>query len=218
MSGLSGWTLLAAAAVVFGLPLYWVYASIDSIIPDTQTNSERIIPVFEAGDEEPTASQSESDTLKPVLLPASTETPPSESIEMATDPQASEAVEFVLQKPFAEAAGLPVRPVVPAAESPLYGPPPQNTPAFPQEADSAQTPADPYTDETLLPVPPQSTPSDTPTSTEETSPQSQESLPPDLPADAGTPPPPPVSPEETISSSDPPAGSSLFAEDAAGLE
>jgi hypothetical protein len=111
MSRLSGWTLPAAAVVVFGLPLFWVYANIDSITsPDTQITSERIIPVFEAGDEEPAANRSEDDTHRPVLLPASIETPPSEPEEMATDPQASEAVEFVLQKSFAESAGRPVRP------------------------------------------------------------------------------------------------------------
>jgi hypothetical protein len=219
MRGLSGWTLPAAAAVVFGLTLFWVYPSIDSITsPDTQINSERIIPVLEPGDEEPPANRSEDDTPKPVLLPASTETPPAETMEMATDPQASEAVEFVLQKPFAEAAVLPVRPVVPAAESPSYEPPPpENAPAFPQD-DPAQILADPYTDETLLPVFPQSTPSDMPTGTEETSPQSQQPLSPDLPVDAGTPPQPPASLEETISSSDLPADSSPFAEDTADLE
>ena len=215
MRGLSGWTL-PAVAVVYGLTLFWVYASIDSITsPDTQITSERIIPVLEAGDEEPTTNRSEDDTPKPVLLPASTETPPAETIEMATDPQASEAVEFVLQKPFAEAA---VRPVVPAAESPSYEPPPPEiTPAFPQD-DPAQSPADPYTDETLLPMFPQSTSSDMPTGTEETSPQSQQPLSPDLPVDAGTPPQPSTSLEETISSSDLPADSSPFAEDTADLE
>ena len=216
---LPGWTLPVAVAVSFGLAFLGVFTG---ILPIAGSNAkgpaEQLIPVFEAGDEEPTANRSEDDTPKPVLVPASAETPPAETIEMATDPQASEAVEFVLQKPFAEAAVLPVRPVVPAAESPSYEPPPpENAPAFPQD-DPAQTPADPYTDETLLPVFPQSTPSDMPTGTEETSPQSQQPLSPDLPVDAGTPPQPSTSLEETIPSSDLPADSSPFAEDTADLE
>jgi hypothetical protein len=216
---LPGWTLAVAVAVIFGLTFLGVFTS---ILPIPGSNAkgpaEQLIPVFEAGDEEPTANRSEDDTPKPVLVPASTETPPLESIEMATDPRESEAVEFVLQKPFAEAAGLPVGPVVPVADPPWFeSPPSENTPALSQEV-LVQPPEDPYADETLLPVPQPTAPSDLPTGTEETSPQSPQPPPPDLPADAGTPPQPLVPPDETTSSSDLPADSPPLAENTAYLE
>src|SRR5918993_1327214 len=154
--GSGGRTLLTAAtAMVFGLALFWVCVSIYSIADaDMQNTFEPIIPVFEPGDEELAANRAEDDAPTPVLLPASTETPPVESIDMATDPQASEAVEFVLQKPFAEAASLPADPVVPAADPPSSeSPSSENTPAFSQ--DPAQLSPDPYADEMPLPVPSQ---------------------------------------------------------------
>jgi len=226
--------LTAAAIVVFGLALIWVYTNINWITgSNIRSAAERIIPVLEASDEEPTVNRSEDHTPKPVLLPASTETLPVESIDMATDPQASEAVEVALQKPFAEAAGQPADPVVPAAKSPRFGSlPTESTPAISRE-DPAQPPEDPYVDETLLHVPTQTAPSDMPTSTEETSAQapqpppdlgtdtgtSPQPLPPDLPADAGIPHQPPATPDETASSSsDLPADSSLSMEDTAYLE
>jgi hypothetical protein len=214
---LSGRTLTTAAAVVFVLALFGVLVSIHPIAGfNTKGIAEQRIPVFEAGDEEPALNQSKDDTPKPVLIPASTETPPSEPVEIATDPQASEAVEFVLQKPFAEATSRPADSIVTAAKSPSYEPPPPRyTPARPQ-ADSAQTLLDPYPDETLLPVPPQSTSFDMPTGTEETSAQP---LPePELVTDAATPPQPPASSDETTSSSELPVDSSPFAEDTAYLE
>ncbi len=238
VSGLSGRThITAAAAVVFGLALFGVLMSIHPIAGfNTKGIAEQRIPIFEAGDEEPAVNQSEDHTPKPVLLlPAPTETAPLEPTEMAADPQASEAVEFILQKPFAEAVGLPSEPVVPAAKPPWFeSPPSENTPALSQE-DSAQPPGDPFVDETLLPVlsvPAQTAPSDMPTSTEETSEQSPQPqdlvtdtgttspqpLPPDLPADAGTPHQAPASSDETASSSDLPADSSRLAEDKAYLE
>jgi hypothetical protein len=180
----------AAAAVVFGLALFWVYTSFNSIMgPDMQNTFERIIPVFEFGDDEPTEVRPEDDAPKPVLLPAPTETPSLESIETGTDPQASEAVEFVLQKPFAEAAGFPADPILPAAESPSFESPlSENMPALSQ--DPAQLPADPYTDETPLPTPSQTTPPDSPAGTE-TPPQP----PPTLAIDTGkSPQPPPPDP------------------------
>jgi hypothetical protein len=214
---LPGWAL--PVAVTFGLAFLGVFTG---ILPIAGSNAkgpaEQLIPVFEAGDEEPTANRSEDDTPKPVLVPASTETPPLESIEMATDPRESEAVEFVLQKPFAEAAGLPTGSVVPAAEPPWFeSPPSENTPALSQE-DLAQPLEDPYADETLLTVLPPTEPSDIPTGTEETSPQSLQPPPPDLPADAETPPQPLVPPDETTSYSDLPADSPPLAENTADLE
>jgi hypothetical protein len=131
--------------VVFGLALIWVYTNINWITgSNIRSAAERIIPVLEASDEEPTVNRSEDHTPKPVLLPASTETLPVESIDMATDPQASEAVEVALQKPFAEAAGQPADPVVPAAKSPRFGSlPTESTPAISRE-DPAQPPEDLY--------------------------------------------------------------------------
>jgi hypothetical protein len=187
---LPGWTLPVAVAVIFGLTFLGVFTS---ILPIAGSNAkgpaEQLIPVFEAGDEEPTANRSEEDTPKPVLVPASAETPSLESIEMATDPRENEAVEFVLQKPFAEAAGLPADPILPAAESPSFESPlSENMPALSQ--DPAQLPADPYADETSLPAPTQTTPPDSPTGTE-TSPQP----PPALAIDTGkSPQPPPPDP------------------------
>lgn len=229
-----GRTLTTAAAVVFGLALFWVYTSINPITgSNIQSAAELVIPVFEAAEDEPTVNQSEGHTPKPVLLlPAPTDTPPLEPTELATNPQASEAVEVALQKPFAEAVSLPLEPVAPAAKSPWFeSPPSENTPA-PSQEDPAQPPVDPYFDETLLPVPPQAAPSDVPTSTEETSAQSAQPppdlvtdtgaypqpLPPDLPADAGTLHQQPTSPDETTSFSDLPAHLSPFAEDTAYLE
>src|SRR5215203_1041448 len=232
--GSGGRTLLTAtAAMVFGLALFWLCVNLYSIADaDMQNTLEPIIPVFEPGDEVP-ANRADDDAPTPVLLPASTETLPEESMDMAADPQASEAVEFVLQKPFAEAAGRPADPVVTAAKSPRFGSlTTESTPAISRE-DPAQPPEDPYVDETLLRVPTQSTPSDMPTSTEETSAQAPQPppdlgtntgtcpqpLPPDLPVDAGTPHQSPATPDETtLSSSDLPADSSLITEDTAYIE
>jgi len=157
--------------MVFGLALFWVCVSLYSIADaDMQNTLEPIIPVFEPGDEEPAENQAEDDAPTPELLPASTETLPEESMAIATDPQASEAVEFVLHKPFAEAARVPARPVVPAADPPSFGSSPsENTPALSQ--DSAQQSAEPYADEMPLPVPSQTAPSDMLMGTEETPPQ-----------------------------------------------
>lgn len=215
MKGSSGWTL-PAAAVVFGLALFLVYMSMVPITgSNIQSTAELVIPVFEADDEEPMANRREDDTPEPVLLPTSTETPSLEPREVANDPHASEAVEFVLQKPFAEAAELPGRLILPVADPPAFGSlPSENTPALSQE-EPVQPPEDQYADEALLPVPPQTAPSDMPTGMEETSSQPP---PPDLPADVGTAPHPLVPPDESGSTSDLPADSSLFTEDTTYLE
>jgi hypothetical protein len=229
---LPGWTLPVATAVIFGLTFLGVFTSIHPIAGfDTKGTAERLIPILEPGDEEPTTNRAEDDTPTPVLLPASTETPPWESIDMATDPQASEAVEFVLQKPFAEAASLPADPVLPAEDPPsLESPSSENTPALSQEP--AQLSADPYADDMPLPVPSQTAPSEMLMGTEETplqypqpSPEpmtdtgtSLQPPPSDLPADLETAPQPLIPPDETTSSSDLPADSSPFTEDTAYLQ
>ena len=229
---LPGWTLPVATAVILGFTIFGVFTSIHPIAGfNTQGTAERLIPILEPGDEEPTANRAEDDTPTPELLPASSETAPVESIDMASDPQASEAVEFVLQKPFAEAASLPAHPVQPAANPTSFeAPSSQKTPALSE--DSAQLSADPYADEMPLPVPSQTSPSDMLMGAEETSPQypqpppepatdtgtSLQPTPSDLPADPGTTPQPLMSPDETTSSSDLPADSSPLTEDTAYRE
>jgi hypothetical protein len=180
--------LTAAAAMVFGLALFWVCVSLYSIADANMQNTlEPIIPVFEPGNEEPANRADDAPT--PVLLPASTETLSEESMDMATDPQTSEAVEFVLHKPSAESARVPARPVVPAADPPSFeSSPSENTPAFSQ--DPAQQTAEPYTEEIPLPVPSQTAPADMLMGTEET------------PAQHPQPPPEPVT--ETRQSLQPP--------------
>ena len=229
---LPGWTLPVATAVIFGLTFFGVFTSIHPIAGiNTKGTAERLIPILEPGDEEPTANRAKEDTPTPELLPASSETAPVESIDMASDPQASEAVEFVLQKPFAEAASLPAHPVQPAANPTSFeSSSSENTPALSQ--DPAQPSAEPYADEMPLPVPSQTAPSDLLMGTEETSPQyPQPSLEPvtdtgtflqppssDLPADPETPPQPLMSPDETAWSSELPANTSSLTEDTAYLE
>ena len=231
--GLLGRILLGVAAVVFGLAFFWVHGSIGSVTgPSLQTASEWNVPIFEPGDEEPTANRPEDDGPEPVLVPAPTQSPLLESAEVTADPLVSEAGEVALREPFAEGvnkpseaiakdgplrgtsgspAGLPAGPILPQAKSPLsdsttFGSPPsENTPALSQEG-PAQPTEDPYTDETLLPASPQ-------TSTEETTP------PPEPVMDTGTSTLQPEPPgETTTSASDLPVDSPQFAEDAADLE
>jgi hypothetical protein len=239
--GSLGRILLAVAAVVFGLAVFWVHGSIDSVTGySLRIASERNVPIFEPGDEEPTANRPEDHVPEPILVPAPTQTSPIEPAEIAADPQVSEAGEIAGREPFAEGAkkpgeaadkdgpfrgtfgspaSFPAEPILPQVKSPLsdstsFGfPALENTPALSQEG-PAQPTEDPYTDETLLPASPQTAPYDTPTSTEETIPQSPEPV-----MDTGTftlPPEPPG--ETTTSSSDLPADLPPFAEDAADLE
>jgi hypothetical protein len=238
--GMSGRFLLAVAAVVFGLAVFWVNGSIGSIADSSlQTASERNVPIFAPGDEEPTANRPEDDVPEPILVPAPTQTPPFEPAEIAADPQTSEAGEIALREPFTKGAkkpgettdkngplrstfgspaSLPAEPILPQAKSPLsdstsFGSPPsENTPAFSQGP--AESTADPYIDETLIPAPPLTAPYDTPTNTEETTPQ-----PPEPVTDTGTSTLSPEPPGETPASfSDLPADPPPFAEDAANLE
>jgi hypothetical protein len=239
--GLSDRILLAVAAVVFGLAVFWVHGSIDSITGfSLQAASERNVPIFEPGNEEPTANRPEDDVPEPILVPAPTQIPSLEPAEIAADPQVSEAGEIAGREPFAKGAkkpgeatdkdgplrgtfgspaSLPAEPILPQAKSPLsdptsFGSPPsEDTPALSQGP--AQPTADPYTDETLLPAPPQTAPSDTPTSAEETPPQ-----PPEPVTDTGTStlPPEPSGETTNTSSFDLPADSIPLAEGAADLE
>jgi len=163
---LPGWALPVATAVIFGLTFFGVFTSIHPIAGlNTKGTAERLIPILEPGDEEPTANRAEDDTPTPELLPASSETAPVESIDMASDPQASEAVEFVLQKPFAEAASLPAHPVQPAA-NPTSFESPSSENIITSSQDPALTSTAQYPDVTAQPLPPQISPPDSPVGTE----------------------------------------------------
>ena len=240
MIGLSGRILLAAAAVVFGLAVFWVRGSVDSITGfSLQAPSEVNVPIFEPVDEAPTANRPEDYVPEPILVPASTQTLPIETAEIAADPQVSEAGEVVKREPLAEgskkldeatekdgslrgafgsSASSPEGPILLQTESPLSdystsfeSPFSENTPALFQGP--TQPTAEPYTDETLLPAPPQTATYDTPTSTEETSPQPPEPV---LDTETSTLPPEPSG--EITSPSYLPADSLPFAEDTADLE
>ena len=244
MIGLSGRFLLAVAAVGIGLAVFWVYGSIDSIAGSSvKTTSGWTVPILEPGDEEPTANRSEAYVPVPILVPAPTQTSPSEPAEIAADPQVSEAGEIAWRESFAEGskkpdeaahkdaplrgassspASLPPEPILPQTKSPLSdstslgSPPSENTPALYQGP--ARPMAEPYADETMLPTPLQIAPSDTPTTTEETTPPSPPP-PPEPVTDTESPNllPKPLG-EPTTSSSDLPADSPPFTEDTADLE
>jgi hypothetical protein len=232
---LSGRLLLIVAAVVFSMTVFWVYRSMDSITGSSiQTTSERNLPIFEPDDEELTPNRSEANVPKPMLVTAPTQAPSSEPAEIAADPQVSEAGEFASRKPSAEGANKPSEAIeknsplsgrfgsstslaesnLPQTKAPLSGtaslesPSLVDAPALSQGL--AQPTAEPYTDETLLPVSSQTVPSDTPTSTEDTSPQ-----PPEPVTDTGTSTLPPEPSGETISPSYLPAALPSVPEDKA---
>jgi hypothetical protein len=235
---LSGRLLLIVAAVVFSMAVFWVYRSMDSITGSSiQTTSERNLPIFESDDEEPTPNRSEANVPKPMLVTAPTQAPSSEPAEIAADPQVSEAGEFASRKPSAEGANkpseaiekdsplsgrfgsstsLPAESNLPQTKAPLSGtaslesPSLVDAPALSQGL--AQPTAEPYTDETLLPVSSQTLPSDTPTSSEDTSLQ-----PPEPVTDMGTSTLPPDPSGETISPSYLPSASPPVPEDKADL-
>jgi hypothetical protein len=236
---LSGRLLLIVAAVVFSMAVFWVYRSMDSITGSSiQTTSERNLPIFESDDEEPTPNRSEANVPKPMLVPAPTQAPSSEPAEIAADPQVSEAGEFASRKPSAEGANkpseaiekdsplsgrfgsstsLPAESNLPQTKAPLSGtaslesPSLVDAPALSQGL--AQPTAEPYTDETLLPVSSQTVPFDTPTSSEDTSLQP----PPEPVTDMGTSTLPPEPSGETISPSYLPSASPPVPEDKADL-
>jgi hypothetical protein len=242
----SGRTLRSAAAVIYGLALFWVLTSIYPIAGfDTHSATEPIIPVLETDIEEPTAGLSGDDAPTPILLPTPAESRRSNSTETSTDPRTSEAVEAALREPFAQErnrpeeaarrddhrgalanpAGNPADPMPPETETPSpKSPASENAIAFYQDA--ADTSPDQYTDVTAQPDSPQASTPDPVTGTE-TSPQAWPDLPMDAetaaeppwdpPADAGTAPLPPLSPDSTTSS-DLPADPSPLTGDTADLE
>lgn len=213
---LSGWTLPAAATVIFGLAFIGIYVNIYPISDsDTQSAAEVVIPVLEAEDEEPITKPLEDDASTPI------QSPPSEVMETAPDPWTSERMEAASKEPFVEEpkkldealnkagvasgnlASRPADPVFPKVESPSF----ENTTASFQNP--AQSPIDQYTDVTPQPALSQTSPSDLPAGTE-TVPQPPLNLPTDtqqspqtpsgLPADTeATSPKPPASPDTTTS-------------------
>ena len=175
-------SLLTAAIVILGLTIFGVLTSIYPIAGlNTQSANEPIIPVWEPGDEEPRVEHSEDDTPTPTLSSAPTQSPPSGATETAIDPWTSEVVEAALREPFVEEPkksdeaakgdnllrgafdnpdGRLADPVFPKVESP----PLENT--ITSSEDPALTLTDQYPEVTAQPVPPQTSPPDSPADTE----------------------------------------------------
>jgi hypothetical protein len=168
-----------ATIVILALTFSGVLMSVYPIAGfSTQSVDIPIIPVWEPRDEEQTAEQTEDDdTPTPTLSPAPTQFETSVATETALDPWTSEVVEAALREPFAQGpkqvdeaaesddlpraafdnpAGRPADPVLPGVESP----PSENTITFSQ--DPALTSTAQYRDVTAQPLPPQTSPPDSP--------------------------------------------------------
>ncbi len=175
-------SLLAAVIVILGLAFFSVLTNVYPIAGfNTQSADEPIIPVWVPGDEEPRAEESEGDTLTPTLSSPLTQSSPSDAAETATDPSTSEVMEAALREPFVEApkkadeavkggellrgafdnpAGRFPDPALRKAESPSS----ENT--ITSSQDPALTSTVQYPDVTVQPLPPQSSPPDSPVYTE----------------------------------------------------
>jgi hypothetical protein len=176
---LPGRSLRVATIVILALTFSGVLMSVYPIAGfSTQSVDIPIIPVWEPRDEEQTAEQTEDDdTPTPTLSPAPTQFETSVATETALDPWTSEVVEAALREPFAQGpkqvdeaaesddlpraafdnpAGRPADPVLPGVESP----PSENTITFSQ--DPALTSTAQYRDVTAQPLPPQTSPPDSP--------------------------------------------------------
>jgi hypothetical protein len=200
---LPGGSLRAATIVILALTFLGVLMSVYPITGfSTQSADKPIIPVWNPGDEEPTAEQTEDDdTLTPTLSSAPAQFETSGAIETAIDLGTSEVVEAALREPFAEGpkeaneaakgddlphtafnnpADRPADSTLPRIESP-----PENTITSSQNPPLTSTAQ--YPDVTVPPLPPQTSPSDSPVGTETFH---QPSAPPDeiifspLPADS----------------------------------
>jgi len=192
-------SLLAAIIAILALTFLGVLMSGHRIAGfSTQSVDKPIIPVWESADEEQAAQKAEDDDLPtPTLSSAPAQSETSEATEAtAIDPTTSEVVEAALREPFAEGpkkadeaakrddlpnaafdnpAARPADPALPEVQSPST----ENTITSLQ--DPALTSTDHYPDVTAQPLPPQTSPTDSPTGAE-TSPQ------------------PPAPPDETIPS------------------
>ncbi len=183
--------------MILGLTIFGVLTSVYPIAGfNTQNADEPIILIWESGDEEQTAKQTEDDILTPTLSSAPTRSETSGATETPIDPGASEVVEAALREPFAQEpkkadeaaqgddlpraafdnpAGRPSDPVLPRVESPSL----ENTITSFQDPALTSTAQYPDTDVTAQPLPPQTSPPDSPTGTE-ASPQPPLNLPADM--------------------------------------
>ena len=180
---LPGRSLRVATIVILALSFFGVLMSVYPIAGfSTQSVDIPIIPVWEPGDEEQTAEQTEDDdTPTPTLSSAPPQFETSVATETALDPWTSEVVEAALREPFAQGpkqvdeaaesddlpraafdnpAGRPADPVLPGVESP----PSENT--ITSSQDPALTSTAQYRDVTAQPLPPQTSPPDSPVDTE----------------------------------------------------
>ena len=178
-------SLLAAAIVILALTFFGILVSVyPTELFSTRSADKPIIPVWESGDEEQTAEQTEdADIPTPSLssVPAQIETSGATE-ETAIDAWASEVVEAALREPVAQGpkeadeaakggddlpraafenpAARPADPVVPRVESA----PSENT--LTSSQDPALTSTAQYPDVTAQPLPSQTSPPDAPVDTE----------------------------------------------------
>ena len=220
--------LAAAAIVILGLTIFGALTSVYPISGfNTQSADKPIIPVWEPGDAEQTAEQTEDDT--PTLSSAPTQIDTSGATEeTAIDGWASEVVEAAFREPVAQGpkkadeaaakgdddlpraasynpAGRPADPALPQVKSP------SSEYTITTSQDPALTSTAQHPDATAQPLPSQTSPPNSPTGTE-ASPQpsltlpadnmgTSWQLPPDPPADTEAFPQPSAPPDETIPSS-----------------
>jgi hypothetical protein len=181
---LPSWSLRAATIVILALTIFGVLMSVYPIEGfNTQRAEEPIIPVWDPSDEKPTAEQTEDDDTPTLTLSsAPTQSETSGATETAIDPWTSEVVEAALREPqsqgsnkadeaaskrydlpgvaFDNPAARPADPVLPKVESPSS----ENT--ITSSQDPALTSTAQYPDVTAQPLPPQSSPPDSPVDTE----------------------------------------------------
>src|SRR5919107_758256 len=169
---LPGRSLRAAAIVILSLTIFGVLMSVYSIAGfSTQSVDKPIIPIWEPGDEEQTAEQTEDDdTPTPTLSSAPAQFETSGATETAIDPWTSEVVEAALREPFAQGpqkadeaakrddlpraafdtpAAPPADPVLPRVESP------SSENLITASQDPALTPTAQYPDVMAQPLPAQ---------------------------------------------------------------
>jgi hypothetical protein len=222
--------LAAATIVILALTFLGILVSVyPTELFSIRSADKPIIPVWESGDEEPRAEQTEdADIPTPTLSSAPTQIDTSGATEETDiDGWASEVVEAALREPVAQGpkkadeaakggddlpraasynpAGRPADPALPQVEST----PSENT--ITPSQDPALTSTAQHPDATAQPLPSQTSPPDSPTGTE-ASPQPSLTLPadnmgttwqlpPDSPADTEAFPQPSAPPDETIPSS-----------------
>ncbi len=180
---LPGRSLRAATIVILAFTFFGVLMSVYPIAGfSTHSADKPIIPIWEPGDEEQTAEQTEDDdTPIPTLSSAPTQSETSGATETAIDSWTSEVVEAALREPVAQGpkkadeaakrddlprpsfenpAGFPADPVLPRVESPSS----ENT--ITSSQDPALTSTAQYPDVAAQPLPPQTSPPDSPVDTE----------------------------------------------------